>query len=203
MIWQWLLDNYIEVLGALTGLIYLYFSLNQIIWLWLLGIITSALYIFVFFNSGLYADMGLQVYYLIISVYGWIHWLKGGKTEKNPEEKNAKLPVSSLKRKYIIALIVITGIMTILLGMLLSEIKNSSIPYWDAFTTSGSIIATWMLARKYIENWIFWIIIDLIAMGTYVYKGLYPTVILFFVYTLMAVIGYIEWKKDLIKKQSE
>ncbi len=196
IVWEWLTLNYIEVLGALAGLIYLYFSINQIIWLWPFGLVTSGLYIYVFYHSGLFADMGLQVYYLLISLYGWHHWLTGGKNKINVEHKR-ELPVSSLRPLSIGILIMITASMTVLLGVLLSEIKNSSIPYWDAFTTSGSVVATWMLARKYIENWIFWIIIDFVAMGTYIYKGLYPTVILFFVYTLMAFIGYREWKKDL------
>lgn len=200
IVWEWLTLNYIEVLGALTGLIYLYFSINQIIWLWPLGLVTSGLYIYVFYHSGLFADMGLQVYYLLISLYGWHHWLTGGKNKTNVDHKS-ELPVSSLRPIYIGILILITISMTVLLGLLLSEIKNSSIPYWDAFTTSGSIVATWMLARKYIQNWIFWIIIDFVAMGTYIYKGLYPTVILFLVYTLMAFIGYRKWKKDMVTEK--
>ena len=197
MIWEWLAQNYIEVLGAITGLIYLYFSINQIIWLWPLGIATSTLYIYVFYSSGLFADMGLQLYYLIISIYGWQHWLKGGKNKNVSISEDSELPVTALKLRKILLLIVIVAVMTVLLGLVLSNIKNSSIPYWDAFTTSGSIVATWMLARKYLENWIFWIIIDFVAMGTYIYKGLYPTVILFIVYTLMAFIGFKEWKKDI------
>ncbi len=140
------------------------------------------------------------MYYLLISLYGWHHWLTGGKKKSNVEHKG-ELPVSSLRPIYIGVLILITISMTVLLGMLLSEIKNSSIPYWDAFTTSGSVVATWMLARKYIENWIFWIIIDFVAMGTYIYKGLYPTVILFLVYTLMAFIGYRKWKSELVTEK--
>ena len=98
IIWEWFTLNYIEVLGALTGIIYLYFSINQIIWLWPLGLVTSGLYIYVFYHSGLFADMGLQIYYLFISLYGWHHWLTGGKN-KAKIEHNSELPVGSLSFK--------------------------------------------------------------------------------------------------------
>jgi nicotinamide mononucleotide transporter len=82
-------------------------------------------------------------------------------------------------------------------GYFLDNNTDSPIPYWDAFTTSGSIVATWMLARKMIENWIFWVVIDFVALGTYLYKGLFATTVLFLVYTFMAVIGFYKWKKSL------
>lgn len=194
---NWLIDNWLEVLGAITGLIYLYFSINQLIWLWPLGLVTSFLYIFVFFEARFYADMSLQVYYVFISIYGWVNWLKSPK--ENNDQNGGGLLVRSIGRNYYIILILITFILTFAIGIFLSRFTDSPLPYWDAFTTSGSIVATWMLARKILENWIFWIVIDFVAMGTYVYKELYPTVILFLVYTILAFIGYSQWKKDLLK----
>ena len=201
MVIQWLSQNYIEVLGALTGLIYLYFSIKRIIWLWPLGIITSLLYIYVFYEAKFYADMSLQVYYFFISIYGWYHWLFG--KEKNvKKDKGEQIPIATIGIRYWLILISITIILTVITGYILQRYTDSPLPYWDAFTTSGSVVATWMLARKMLENWLFWIVLDLVSMGMYIYKGLVPTVILFLVYSSMAIIGYFQWKKDMIKQNT-
>ena len=97
----------------------------------------------------------------------------------------------------LIILISTTIVLTLISGYILSGYTNSDLPWLDAFTTSASIVAMWMLARKILENWLFWIIIDIVSMGMYIYKGLFPTVILFFVYSTVAIIGYYEWRKDL------
>jgi nicotinamide mononucleotide transporter len=187
-------DLFIEILGAVTGLIYLYFSIRQIIWLWPWGIVTSAIYIYVFFKAGLYADMSLQVYYLFISVYGWYYWTKGDKSHNLTD-----LPVTQAKRKVLLFLLIIWLVLTSVIGFFLDKFTDSPLPFLDAFTASGSIIATWMLARKLLENWIFWIIIDAVSILMYIYKELYPTVILFLVYTILAFLGYIQWKRGIIK----
>ncbi len=186
-------DLFIEILGAVTGLIYLYFSIKQNIWLWPWGILTSLLYIFVFFRSKFYADMSLQFYYIAISVYGWYFWKRGGKAD----DSSSELPVSYAGRKLNLLFAALTLVFTLSAGKALDVFTDSPLPYWDAFTGTGSVLATWMLARKYLENWIFWIIIDAVSLGTYLYKGLYPTVFLFAVYTGMALIGYKSWKKEI------
>ena len=192
-----------EVLGVLFALIYLWFSIRQNIWLWPFGLLTSFFYILVFYNSRLYADMGLQVYYLVISVYGWYHWLYGGKSDR----KDA-LPVTRTTKQQGIRLFLITFVIYWILAALLTYlpgwlgIPGSQMICWDAFTTAGSIVATWMLARKILEHWLIWIVVDLVSMGMYIYKGLYLTSFLFIVYTVMAVVGFLEWKKDLHKEAS-
>lgn len=196
---QWLKENpglIIEGLGVITALIYLFFSIRQKIWLWPFGILTSAFYIYVFFKGRLYADMGLQVYYLIISFYGWYFWIFGAKGQD-------KLKVAVLDPKLTRNLLFLTFVIYWLLVLALKilpswlEILPSDLLYWDAFTTAASIIATWMLARKIIEQWLVWIVVDLVSMGLYIYKGLYLTSGLFFVYTVLAFVGYREWKKEL------
>ncbi|MCK4663938.1 MAG: nicotinamide mononucleotide transporter [Bacteroidales bacterium] len=191
---NWLIQNYIEVLGTVTGLIYLVFSIRQNILLWPLGILTSALYILVFFQSKFYADMGLQVYYLFISFYGWYNWLYG-----NPESNDTSLKVTRASKMLLIKLIPVSIIIFAVISFILVKFTDSPLPYWDAFTTAASIIATWMLAKKIIEHWLIWIVVDAVSMGLYIYKDLYPTTLLFFVYTSMAILGYITWKKELQK----
>ena len=195
----WLFSNSIELLGAILGLLYIFFSIRQSILTWPTGLFTSMLYIWVFYKSGFYADMGLQVYYVVISIYGWYYWLKGANNKRNvSEDTNAKVrktPIG-LAFKLILAALIIYG----LLLFILIKFTDSTVPFMDSLTTALSIVATWMLAKKYIEHWLIWIFVDALSAGLYVYKNLWPTVLLFAVYTIMAVIGYKEWKKDISKQ---
>ncbi len=191
----WITQNYIELLGLVFGLLYIVFSIKENIWCWPVGFITSALYIYVFFNTKFYADMGLQVYYLLVSVYGWYHWMFGSKSRKQDD-----LKISRTKARIAVYLSLAFIILFVLISYILVNFTDSEVPYWDAFTTAASFVATWMLARKLIEHWIIWVVVDTVSLGLYIYKGLYPTVILFAVYTLLAILGYVAWKKQLIEK---
>ena len=192
---DWAFSNKVELLGTLFGLIYVWLSIRQSLHTWTAGIITSLLYCWVFFEAKFYAGMGLQGYYLIISIYGLWSWRRGGGNSSLSET----LRVSCTKVNLWVKLFILNLFLTLLMYSLLSRYTDSPIPFGDAFTTSLSIIATWMLARKKIEHWLIWIFIDLISSGLYLYRGLYPTVFLFLVYTVMAVIGYYEWRKELVK----
>ena len=192
---DWAFSNKVELLGTLFGLIYVWLSIRQSLHTWTAGIITSLLYCWVFFEAKFYAGMGLQGYYLIISIYGLWSWRRGGENSSEGET----LHVSCTKVNLWVKLFILNLFLTLLMYYLLSRYTDSPIPFGDAFTTSLSIIATWMLARKKIEQWLIWIFIDLISSGLYLYMGLYPTVFLFLVYAVMAVIGYYEWRKELVK----
>ena len=133
--------------------------------------------------------MGLNGYYVVISIYGWAIWRRGA----NGSEKERQVSRIGWKLGMLLAFISIVAFVGI--GIILDKFTDSPIPYWDAFTTSVSFVATWMLARKILEHWILWIIVDAVSMGLYLYRELYPTLILFLVYTTMAVFGYFEWKK--------
>lgn len=136
--------------------------------------------------------MSLQFYYVVISVYGWLHWAKG-----QTGDDKAALPVIRVKRQETLILILVFLALWLIIWRVLDQLTDSQVPVMDALTTSGSIIATWMLARKILEHWLLWIAIDLISMGLYIYKGLYATSILFLVYTIVAFAGYVSWKKSL------
>lgn len=189
---NWLTNNYIELFAALTGFVYIYFSINEKIWLWPWGIATSSFLVVVFFTSKFYADMGLQVYYVVISIYGWAHWARKGKLF---EEKN--LPVIKLNFALSLRLLLISILIFITIAFILIRFTDSPIPWWDSFTTSLSIVATWMLARKYIEQWLIWILVDMVSTGLYIYRELYITAILMTVYGILAIVGYRVWKKSL------
>lgn len=185
----WLQAHYVEVLGVVFSVLYLIFSIRQNILLWPAGMISALLYMAVFFQSKFYADMGLNAYYFFISIYGWMVWRKGGGEGKNER------PVSRIRWKPALLLAGLTVLAFFGIAFVLKNYTDSPIPYWDALTTAMSFTATWMLARKILEHWIVWIFVDLISMALYLYRGLYPTMILFLIYTSMAVVGYIEWKK--------
>ncbi|MFT3751925.1 MAG: nicotinamide riboside transporter PnuC [Paludibacter sp.] len=183
--------NWIEIVGAILSLIYLYLSINQKVSLWFFGIVSSLFYIVVFFQSKLYADMSLQLYYVVISIYGWINWKTGR------GETNDNLPATRASKRLWLNLIAVTLVIYLIYYLILSYFTDSTIPKADSLVGALSIIGTWMLARKYIENWLVWIVADGLCIGLYLYKSLYPTAILFVIYTLMSVDGYWQWRKTL------
>lgn len=197
LIINWISENYIELIGAVLGIAYIFFSIRQSILTWPVGLLTSALYVWIFFVSKLYADMGLQLYYVAISIYGWYEWLKG-----NPDLKDEQLKVSRMNLKLGVILLMGGIVLFALIWFILKNHTDSTVPVADAFATSLSIVATWMLARKILEHWLVWIFVDAFSIGLFFYKGLMPTVILFVVYTFMAFAGYIEWKKNLMEEQN-
>ena len=183
--------NWIEIVGAILSLIYLDLSIKAKVSLWFYGIVSSLFYIVVFFQTKFYADMSLQFYYVFISIYGWLNWKRG-----KPESKE-ELTTTQLTKKLTLILILVTFLVYIVYYLILSKFTDSTIPKADSLVGAFSIVGTWMLARKLIENWLVWIIADGLCVGLYIYKGLYPTTILFVIYTIMAVVGYFQWKKQM------
>ncbi|RUT73555.1 nicotinamide riboside transporter PnuC [Ancylomarina longa] len=193
---NWIIDNIIEIVGTISGLIFLYLEIKQNKWLWPIGLLTSVMYIYVFFVSKFYADMSLQFYYVFISIYGWILWSKG--KDSTAEE----LPISHLSKRLFLILFGISMIIYVLISYILVNFTDSPIPYWDSFTTALSIVATWMLAKKILEQWLVWVVVNAVSLALYIYKGLYPTSVLFFFYTILAVVGYLQWKKDKFRTEA-
>jgi nicotinamide mononucleotide transporter len=209
-IYNWISNNYIEIFGAVTGIVYVFLEIRQTIWLWPIGIITSGMYIWVFFTSKFYADMSLQVYYLIISILGWYWWTKGkGNYAQGTEyraqstdlgdDKTGKeeLKVTRLKVRTGIILGIAFVLIYLVMWFVLTRWTDSPVPARDSFVTSLSIIATWMLARKIYEHWYLWIVVNFVSAIFFLTRGLYPTVILYLVYGLMSFVGLVEWKKTI------
>ncbi len=185
------IQEYSEILALISGLIYIFFSIKQIIWLWPLGIISSALQLIVFFEKGIYADMSLQAYYVLISFYGWYSWRFG-------KPKNAKkLPVIKMNQLSWIIFIISTLLIFVIIRFVLVNFTNETVPNLDSLTTALSITGTVLLARKFIENWLVWVVVDVISTGLYIYKEIYYLSALYFVLTVLAIVGYVSWKKDL------
>ena len=185
---------WIEIFGVVTGILYVVLEVKQNRLLWPLGILTSAAYIYIFFSGKFYADMGLQIYYVLISIYGWYYWSRGGARANEGE-----LPVVRINRQQLILLLLTFTLSWLGIYFILDRFTDSTVPLGDSFTTALAIVATWMLTRKIIEQWFLWIIANLVSIGLYIYKGLYPTVILYAVYAGMAVYGYKVWKRSMTK----
>ena len=192
-IYNWLIDNYVEVCGTLTGFFYLGFSIRQHFLTWPVGLLNALFYVVVFFTSKIYADMSLQLYYVAISIYGWWCWYHGSKVGKSLEVSRTN---KALWMKLAFIFLLLFGV----IAVVLVKFTDSQVPYWDSVTTAMSIVATWMLARKKIEHWLVWVVVDAISIGLFIFKELYPTTLLFLVYTILAIYGYFEWKKELTPK---
>ena len=191
------MELYIEIFGTIVGLIYLWLEYKANIYLWLASIIMPAIYIYIFYNAGLYADFAINIYYLLIAIYGWFAWkysfqIFPSSSKKSREEE---LKISSIPKKIWMRLIPVYLILQFIITWVLITYTNSNVPWLDSFTTSVSIIAMWMLARKYIEQWLVWIVVDVVSVGLYIYKDLYFTSVLYALYAVIAILGYIKWKK--------
>ena len=181
-------DRIMEIAGLAVGLAYLYFEYHAHRLVWLMSVIMPMISLFIYYRAGIYADFAINIYYLLIAVYGYIVWTFGLK-----RKKREPLPVTHMPLKYYAAAIVALIAIFAFLAWGLVSFTNSNVPYWDAFTTALSIVAMWMLARKYAEQWIAWFIVDAVCVGLYFYKGIYFYSALYSVYTVIALFGYRKW----------
>ena len=197
------MEQLLEYFGALTGLLYLLLEIRQHRAMWVVGFLTSLVYVFVFFFSKIYADMGLNIYYVAISIYGFWQWTR--KKAINEEKTNQNAPANEAILYRNMTFPLLTGIILAILAIyallyyILHNFTDSPIPAGDAFTTAVGIVATWMLARRIIEHWIFWIIVNCVSVYLYYLRGLYPTMFLYICYAILAAVGLYTWKKKGIK----
>jgi len=190
-----LIDNLAEIIGVVLAIGYLLLAVRQIIWCWLAWILSSLLYLYVMFNAGLYMEAALQIFYVAMGLYGWMQWRKGG-TEDHLVVRRWGLG------NHLFAVSVIL-ILTLLSGEVLSNYTTAAMPFMDALTTWGAIVTTYMVAKKLIENWIYWFVIDSISIYLFISRELYFTAVLFFVYLFIIIIGYRSWKQmELVQSES-
>ncbi len=193
--------DYLEIIGTIVGLVYLWLEYKANIYLWVAGIIMPAIYIFVYYRAGLYADFGINIYYLLAALYGWLVWRYGAYWKQKLGKKNshaeklAELPITRMPINYLFALLCIFLALFFGIAYILIYHTDSTVPWLDSLPTALSIIAMWMLARKYIEQWLVWIVVDITCCGLYIYKELYFTGVLYGIYTVVAFFGYLKWKE--------
>jgi nicotinamide mononucleotide transporter len=180
----------LELVAVLFGVVSVFLSVRENIWSWPTALVNVSLYFLLFFESGLYSDMGLQVIYFGLSLYGWYEWLYGGKGR-------TALKVSRTRSRLWVILAVIACVVWGSLGRLTSRLPGVSLPYVDAATTTTSLIAQWMMTRKLLENWTLWIAVDVAYIGMFVFKGLYLTAVNYGIYLVLAWMGHVTWKRSL------
>jgi nicotinamide mononucleotide transporter len=179
----------VEIIGFVSGALCVWLLVKQNIWNWPLGILNATMFIILFYQAGLYADMALQVMYIVLGFFGWYWWLKGG-------ANHSELQVQRTSKKHGLLLLIIAIIATYGMYVYLVRI-NDSAPFLDALTTVMSLTAQYMLTRKLIENWAVWIAADIIYIGLYTSRGLYLTSVLYAVFLSLCIAGAIEWRKSL------
>jgi nicotinamide mononucleotide transporter len=180
----------LEIFAALIGAISVWLSVRQNIWSWPTAIVNVVLYAIVFYEAKLYADMGLQVVYAILSIYGWYEWLYGGAGHTELRVSRTGLRLGAL-----LALIAAAG--SALLGVFLHRATDAALPFMDSFLSSTSLVAQWMMTKKLLENWLVWIGVDVLYVGMFIFKGLFLTAGLYAVFLALAVKGYLDWRRSM------
>lgn len=193
---EYITCNKLDTLGVILGFVYLFLEFRTSAWMWVVGCIMPAVYIVVLYQSGIYADCGMEVYYFLAGIYGLAVWLRGGKGGKK------KIEISRTPAKTALVLAAVFIVLDVALTFFLMKCTDSKVPYTDAFTTALSIIGMWMLSRKYLEQWWVWFVVDIVSTCLYIYKGVYGRSILYGVYTVMAVYGYFLWCRKRSKRES-
>ena len=189
MIFNFLTENWFEIVAALLAIAYLLLAMRQDARCWIAWIISSLMYLFVMYSAGLYMEAGLQIFYLLMGFYGLYQW-----QYKLANNETLKIKVWQITTHMMcltaLFLLVITS------GYILSNNTDAASPYIDAFTTWGAIIASYMVAKKILENWIYWFVIDFVSVFLFVSRELYPTALLFCLYLFLVIIGYRSWKNE-------
>ena len=190
--------TWLEVLAVLTSVAYLVLAARENIWCWFFAMVSVVCYTIMLFDANLYAETALQGYYGFMAVYGFYQWRNSSSEETaldQPKEENAPILTMSLKLHWIVLISILVG--TALTGYLLSAYTDASIPYLDAFTSVGALFTTWLVTKKYIENWLYWIVVD--GAGVYLYftKEFYLTALLFVAYVIIVIFGFFNWKQKL------
>ncbi len=180
--------SFLEIIGVFFGILSVWFSKKVNILVYPTGIISVLIYVYLCFFAKLYADMGINVVYFIMSVYGWYYW-----TRKDVNKKTT--PIAFCSRTEHMINLVMFVFFFVALSYFLKNHTDSNVPFWDSLTTAIFIVGMWLMAKKKVENWIYWIIGDIISIPLYFYKGLVFTSLQFTVFLVLAILGYIEWKQ--------
>ena len=183
-------SSVIEIVASLAGFVCVYLIIKRNIWCWPIGLLQVSLYMFVFYQAKLYSDFLLHGIYVGMQFYGWWYWLRG-------RGQNDEVIVLTMPNIQALAWLITTLLGTLVLGYVMVSKTDAALPYPDAFTTVASLTAQWLLSRRQLINWLFWIVVDIVAIGVYLAKGLYPTTVLYSLFLIMATTGFFVWYNRL------
>jgi len=185
----------VETLAVVFSIAYLLFALKENSLCWYCAFFSTAIYTWIFGDVQLYMESLLNVYYLVMAVYGWYQWRKGGE-----DHQGIHISVWTYRQHGLAIVSVI--VLSVISGYLLENNTDAQLPYLDSFTTWGAVLTTVMVARKILENWLYWVVIDAASIYLYLDRELYQTVVLFAVYVVLAVVGYFTWRKHYLEQVS-
>lgn len=178
----------LQIVGLLLGLLYLWLEYKANIWVWIVGAIMPLVHGVLYLTSGIYADAAMQLYYVAAGLYGLMVWRRAPKKRNDGKIKHT--PCS-----WYLSLVAVYAMLHVAIYLFLTEFTDSRIPVFDSMSTALSIVAMWMLSRKLVEQWLVWFVVDMISVGLYIYKGIPWTAGLYTLYCVLAIVGYMRWRK--------
>lgn len=203
------MDKILEILGFTVGLLYLWWEYHADWKLWYASMVMPAISMWIYFSKGIYADFAINIYYLVIAVYGYIVWTRGHRnaakqtaTRNDDDSGKSRLPITNIPPRMLWGC---TAVFLLLWGglyLILNYLTDSTVPIPDAFTTALSIVGMWMLARKYLQQWLAWILVDAVCACLYWYKGIPLYGVLYALYTVIAFFGYRKWRRLMPEENS-
>ena len=180
-----------EMLAVFLSVSYLLLAIKQNLWCWIAAFFSTLIYSVLFFDASLLMDSALNIFYLVMAVYGWYSWKYG-----NIKVQNVELNISTYGMAKNIKIIIVLILISLVLGYIMANYTSADFAYLDTFTTVFAVFSTYMLTKKVIENWLYWVVIDAVSIYIYIQKGFYLTAVLFAVYTVLAVVAYVKWKNE-------
>lgn len=183
--------TWLELTAVALALAMVFCNIREIHWAWPLAIASSLLYFALFWRSKLYGDAGLQIFFAVIALWGWFQWLRGRRDD------GSALRPARLQARGLAATIVTCALLWPLTGWFLATYTDTDVPWWDGFPTAVSVVGQFLLGRKYIENWAVWIVVNVVSVGLFAYKGLWPTAALYLVFIALSVVGWRAWRARL------
>jgi len=184
----------LEVTAVAFALAYVLLAVKENVLCWLFAFLSTAIYTALFWNVSLLMESALNVYYMAMAVYGWYQWTRGGSNGDDQPHALAVQTMSLHQHALVIAAIVVFSLAS---GYLLTEHSTAARPYVDSFTTWASVVTTYLVARKFLQNWLYWIVIDTVSIFLYIDRGLNLTALLFVAYVVIATAGYFKWREHL------
>lgn len=191
---EFLAAHWLDITTTALGLAYILLEYKASVWMWVVGFMMQSLGIVLYYQKGLYADCGMEFYYLAMTVYGFVAWMRH-------KQKVNNLPIRHMPRRIAFLWLSFAAFIWSILYYLLSHYTNSTVPIADAFTTALSLVGIWALARKYLEQWFVWIVVDVVTCILYFYKDIPFKASLYALYVIIAVFGYLKWKRMMTENQ--
>lgn len=190
----------LDITATIVGLVYIWLEYRASIYLWIAGIIMPAIDIFLYYEAGLYADFGMAIYYTLAALYGYAMWKWGKKRGTAADEQ---LPITRFPKRKVLPVALLFAVAWAAIYEILIHFTNSDVPITDSFANALSFVGLWALARKYLEQWMVWIVVDVVLSALYIYKGIPFKASLYALYVVIAVAGYFKWKKMMTAQPSE